>query len=136
MTIAEASNLVIQAGSISIGGEVFLLDMGEQVKIIDLAKKLIYLSGRNISESLDSAGISIKEIGLRPGEKLYEELLISGKELATTNPKIFMSNESFPSNDKLESGKIQLQEFINLNDSTGITNLLTEYIEGFRYDKN
>lgn len=136
MTIAEASNLVIQAGSISIGGEVFLLDMGEQVKIIDLAKKLIYLSGRNISDSLDSAGISIKEIGLRPGEKLYEELLISGKELATTNPKIFMSNESFPSNDKLESGKIQLQEFINLNDSTGIINLLTEYIEGFRHDKN
>ena len=134
MTIAEASNLVIQAGSISIGGEVFLLDMGDQVKIIDLAKKLIYLSGRNISESKDSAGIAIEEVGLRPGEKLYEELLISGKELTTTHPKIFKSNENFPSNEKLESGKIQLQEYININDSTGIINLLKEYIEGYQND--
>ena len=134
MTIAEASNLVIQAGSISIGGEVFLLDMGDQVKIIDLAKKLIYLSGRNISESKDSAGIAIEEVGLRPGEKLYEELLISGKELTTTHPKIFKSNENFPSNEKLESAKIQLQEYINVNDSTGIINLLKEYIEGYQND--
>jgi len=131
MTIAEASNLVIQAGTISNGGEVFLLDMGEQVEIIDLAKKLVYLSGRNISDNQASAGISIKEIGLRPGEKLYEELLISGKELATANPKIFMSNENFPSNYKLESGKIRLQECIDLNNSTGIKNILKEYVEGY-----
>ena len=131
MTIAEASNLVIQAGSISIGGEVFLLDMGEQVKIIDLAKKLIYLSGRNISDHQGSGGIVIKEVGLRPGEKLYEELLISGKELATIHPKIFMSNEDFPSNDELESGKIRLKEFIDQNDSAGIKNILQEYIEGY-----
>ena len=131
MTIAEASNLVIQAGSISIGGEVFLLDMGEQVKIIDLAKKLIYLSGRNISDHQGSGGIVIKEVGLRPGEKLYEELLISGKELATIHPKIFMSNEDFPSNDELESGKIRLKEYIDQNDSAGIKNILQEYIEGY-----
>lgn len=136
MTIAEASNLVIQAGSISIGGEVFLLDMGDQVKIIELAKKLIYLSGRNISESKDSAGIAIEEVGLRPGEKLYEELLISGKELTTIHPKIFKSNEQFPSNEKLESAKIRLQEYINVNDSTEIINLLKEYIEGYQNDKN
>ena len=136
MTIAEASNLVIQAGTISIGGEVFLLDMGEQVKIIELAKKLIYLSGRNISESKGSAGIRIEEIGLRPGEKLYEGLLISGKELTTIHPKIFMSNEDFPSNDKLESGKIRMQEYINLNNSTGIKNILKEYVEGYDNDKN
>ena len=136
MTIAEASNLVIQAGTISIGGEVFLLDMGDQVKIIDLAKKLIYLSGRNISETKGSAGIRIEEIGLRPGEKLYEELLISGKELTTIHPKIFMSNEDFPSNDKLESGKIRMQEYINLNNSTGIKNILKEYVEGYDNDKN
>lgn len=136
MTIAEASNLVIQAGSISTGGEVFLLDMGEQVKIIDLAKKLIYLSGRNISESPDSAGIAIEEVGLRSGEKLYEELLISGKELTTSHPKIFMSNEAFPSNDKLESGKIRLKKYINDHNKDEIIKLLKEYIEGYQNDKN
>ena len=69
MTIAEASSLVIQAGEIAEGGEVFILDMGEQVKIMDLAEKLIYLSGRNISTDGSGDGIEIREIGLRPGEK-------------------------------------------------------------------
>jgi FlaA1/EpsC-like NDP-sugar epimerase len=136
MTIAEASNLVIQAGNMSIGGEVFLLDMGEQVKIIDLAKKLIYLSGRNISNDQSSAGIRIEEIGLRPGEKLYEELLISGKELRTSNDKIFMSNESFPLKEDLESAKILIKDCINTNDSFGIKKILTTYIEGYNNDKS
>ena len=136
MTIAEASNLVIQAGNLSLGGEVFLLDMGEQVKIIDLAKKLIYLSGRNISDDQSSAGIRIEEIGLRPGEKLYEELLISGKELRTSNDKIFMSNESFPLKEDLESAKILIKDFINANNSFGIKKILTTYIEGYNNDKS
>ena len=131
MTIAEASNLVIHAGNMSIGGEVFLLDMGAQVKIIDLAKKLIYLSGRNISDNQNSAGIMIKEIGLRPGEKLYEELLISGKELTTSNSKIFMSNESFPTKLVLESAKNAIQDCIKLNDSFGIKEILKTHIEGY-----
>ena len=76
MTIPEASSLVIQAENFALGGEVFLLDMGEQVKIYDLAKKLIHLSGNNIAEDNSSKGIQILEIGLRPGEKLFEELLI------------------------------------------------------------
>ena len=91
MTISEASSLVIQAGQLSKGGEVFILDMGEQVKILDLARKLIYLSGMNISENGNTDGIQISEIGLRPGEKLFEELLISGDEIATSNEKIFKS---------------------------------------------
>ena len=96
MTIAEASSLVIQAGEFAEGGEVFILDMGEQIKILDLAEKLIYLSGMNISENGNGDGIEIREIGLRPGEKLYEELLISGSEIKTSNEKIFKSVEDFP----------------------------------------
>jgi FlaA1/EpsC-like NDP-sugar epimerase len=81
MTITEASSLVIQAGELAAGGDVFILDMGEQVKILDLAEKLIYLSGRNIKQESEGEGIEIQEVGLRPGEKLFEELLISGEEI-------------------------------------------------------
>ena len=89
MTIPEASSLVLQAGEMSQGGEVFILDMGEQVKIYDLAKKLIHLSGRNYVENHDDDGIQILEVGLRPGEKMYEELLFSGSEIKTEYVKIF-----------------------------------------------
>ena len=87
MTIAEASSLVIQAGEFAEGGDVFILDMGEQIRIFDLAERLIYLSGRNISIDGSNEGIEIREIGLRPGEKLYEELLISGEEIKTQTVK-------------------------------------------------
>jgi FlaA1/EpsC-like NDP-sugar epimerase len=131
MTIAEASNLVIQAERLATGGEVFLLDMGQQVKIIDLAKKLIYLSGRNIAANKDSAGILIKEIGLRPGEKLYEELLISGKEVPTSNDKIFMSKEKYLSEDDLKIAIAEITERINLRDFNGVKELLKKYVEGY-----
>ena len=87
MTIPEASNLVIQASELSEGGEVFILDMGSQMKIMDIAKRLIHLSGRNIALSENDDGIEIVEVGLRPGEKMYEELLISGNEERTSNSK-------------------------------------------------
>ena len=93
MTIPEASNLVLQAAEMSEGGEVFILDMGEQLKIYNLARKLIHLSGRSISQDGDNSGIEILEIGLRPGEKMFEELLISGDQLPTSNSKIFKSIE-------------------------------------------
>jgi FlaA1/EpsC-like NDP-sugar epimerase len=132
MTISEASSLVIQAGEFADGGDVFILDMGEQVKIFDLAEKLIYLSGRNITNDINSDGIQIKEIGLRPGEKLYEELLISGKELKTPNNKIFKSIENFPENDVLIDIIDQLKEKININDVIGIKNILKNHIEGYK----
>ena len=91
MTIPEASNLVLQAAQMADGGEVFILDMGSQLKIYDLAEKLIHLSGRNITSEPGGDGIEIVEIGLRPGDKMYEELLITGDQLATKNPKIFKS---------------------------------------------
>ncbi len=132
MTIAEASSLVIQAGEFAKGGEVFILDMGEQVKILDLAEKLIYLSGRNISDGTNNEGIQIKEVGLRPGEKLYEELLISGEEIKTPNTKIFKSNENFPSKDVLKKVIDDLKQTINNNNIIEIKNILKTHIEGFK----
>ena len=131
MTISEASSLVIQAGEIAQGGDVFILDMGEQVKILDLAERLIYLSGRNISYDGSGDGIQIKEIGLRPGEKLYEELLISGKEKKTSIYKIFKSTEKYPDRDTLEDAFENLNKYIINNDFLRIKGILKEHVEGF-----
>lgn len=131
MTIPEASNLVLQAAQMSKGGEVFILDMGEQLKIFDLAQKLIHLSGRNIASDPGSEGIEIIEVGLRPGEKMFEELLISGEQLPTGNPKIFKSMESFPSFEIMESILKSLKEAINENDHKQIINILKQNVEGY-----
>tara|TARA_B100001248_G_scaffold241158_1_gene207605 strand:+ start:281 stop:1939 length:1659 start_codon:yes stop_codon:yes gene_type:complete len=131
MTIAEASSLVIQAGEYAKGGDVFILDMGEQVKIMDLAKRLIYLSGRNVSYDERSEGIEIREVGLRPGEKLYEELLISGKEEKTPNDKIFKSKESFPSDDILNDALYELELSVKDNNTKIIRAILERHVEGF-----
>ncbi len=136
MTIAEASSLVIQAGEYAEGGEVFILDMGEQVKIVDLAERLIYLSGRNVSYDDAVEGIQIKEVGLRPGEKLYEELLISGEELNTPNDKIFKSNEDFPSEELLHNAILKMSDAVDNNDVKQIRLILKEYVEGFKDIKN
>jgi FlaA1/EpsC-like NDP-sugar epimerase len=94
MTKSEAVDLVIQAGSMGKGGDVFVLDMGSPVKILDLAKKMIHLSGLKHKENQSSIGdIEIKYTGLRPGEKLYEELLIGSNVSPTLNPKIMSANE-------------------------------------------
>ena len=131
MTIPEASNLVLQAGELSSGGEVFILDMGEQIKIYDLAKKLIHLSGRNYANTDTQEGIKIVEIGLRPGEKMYEELLISGLEIKTENEKIFKANETFVQYDELLPVVLEMQACILKHDNHGILNILAEHVEGF-----
>jgi len=137
MTISEASSLVIQAGEYAEGGDIFILDMGEQVKIIDLAEKLIHLSGRNIKQDKDGEGIEIKEIGLRPGEKLYEELLISGKEIETPNPKIFKSlEEPYPEEDDLNNIICKLEESSKINDYENIIEILKNHVEGYTQHKN
>ena len=132
MTISEASSLVIQAGEYADGGDVFILDMGDQVKIIDLAEKLIYLSGRNISHDGQGEGIEIQEIGLRPGEKLYEELLISGDKLETKNNKIFRSVEKYPSKEVLTNVLNDLYNASLSNDVIQIRNILKTNVEGFK----
>ena len=136
MTISEASSLVIQAGEFADGGDVFILDMGDQVKIIDLAEKLIYLSGRNISHDGQGEGIEIQEIGLRPGEKLYEELLISGDKLKTENNKIFRSVEKYPSKEVLTKVLDDLYNASLSNDVIQIREILKTNVEGFKEVKH
>ena len=131
MTITEASSLVIQAGEFANGGDVFILDMGEQIKILDLAQKLIYLSGRNIKQDSNGEGIEIQEVGLRPGEKLFEELLISGEEIKTPNEKVFKSNEKFLSKEALDSATKELIQAINENDHIKIKEILKNSVEGY-----
>jgi FlaA1/EpsC-like NDP-sugar epimerase len=95
MTIPEATQLVMQAGAMGGNGEVFLLDMGEPVKILELAKRMVELSGLKVKDSNNLGDIEIKITGLRSGEKLYEELLIGDQPIATDHPEIFMGMEGF-----------------------------------------
>ena len=108
MTIPEASQLVIQAAALGKGGDVFLLDMGEPVKIADLAKRMIELSGYRVKDETHPDGdIEIQVTGLRPGEKLYEELLIRDNPMKTEHPRIFRAKEvAIPAEDLL----VRLQE--------------------------
>ncbi len=108
MTIPEAAELVIQAGAMAKGGEVFVLDMGNPVKIIDLARRMVDLSGLSLNaESRQAGGIDLKFTGLRPGEKLYEELLIGNNPTTTSHPRIMTASEGFGNielfNDSLNS---------------------------------
>lgn len=118
MTIPEAALLVIQAGSMGQSGDVFVLDMGESVKIFDLAVKMIKLSGLTLKNNTNLSGdIEIKITGLRPGEKLYEELLITDNILKTSHPLIMSANEKY-------LNWIELEKIINeLNDNCQLNNL-------------
>ncbi len=108
MTIPEACQLVLEAGTMGKGGEIFIFDMGQQVKIIDLAKKMIRLAG-----FIPDKEIEIKIIGLRPGEKLYEELLNdTSKTLPTHNEKILIAQEIQDNYDKIQKATIDLIEHI------------------------
>jgi len=104
MLIPEAAQLVIQAGAMARGGEVFVLDMGEPVKIIDLARTMIQMSGLTEKNTDSPNGhIEIKVVGLRPGEKLYEELLIGGDTIPSDHPRILCSREHYLTLGQLES---------------------------------
>ena len=116
MTIEEATLLVIQSLSLSRGGDILLLDMGKQLKIKDLAKKMISLSGLTIKDKMNVNGdIEIIYSGLRPGEKLYEELLIDAKAKKTNNPKIFRAIEKSIAFENLSNKLRKLEESINNN---------------------
>jgi FlaA1/EpsC-like NDP-sugar epimerase len=96
MTIPEAAQLVISAGAMAHGGEVFVLDMGQPVRIVDLARRMIALSGLSVRGTENPDGdIEISVIGVRPGEKLYEELLIGDNPVSTRHPRIMRANEEF-----------------------------------------
>jgi FlaA1/EpsC-like NDP-sugar epimerase len=133
MTIPEAASLVIQAGSMSEGGEVFVLDMGEPVKIIDLAKNMIKLSGYSVQDSDNTEGdIAIEITGLRPGEKLYEELLICGNEEATNHPKIMKANEAYLNHDELEASLGNLSAAIDVYDSKRAKEILISTVKEYQ----
>ena len=96
MTIPEAAQLVIQAGAMAMGGDVFVLDMGEPVRIIDLARRMVELSGLAVLDDANPDGdIAMEVTSLRPGEKLYEELLIGDNPMPTTHPRIMRAEEEF-----------------------------------------
>lgn len=132
MTIPEAAQLVIQANEMAIGGDVFILDMGEPRKILDLAKKLIHLAGHKIKDEYKGApGISIEFTGLRAGEKLYEELLVTDKAMQTKHPRIFRAKEDcFPS-ERLFSLLAQLDRNVKDGDIPSVYNSLASLVEGF-----
>jgi FlaA1/EpsC-like NDP-sugar epimerase len=94
MTIPEAAQLVLQAGAMGEGGDVFVLDMGEPVRIVDLATRMVHLSGLEVKSPLEPDGIEIEHVGLRPGEKLYEELLIGENVEGTEHPLIMRAQEA------------------------------------------
>ena len=102
MTIPEAAQLVIQAGSMATGGDVFVLDMGKPVKILDLARRMVHLMGLTVQDESNPDGdIEIKFTGLRPAEKLYEELLIGTDVSGTEHPRILRANEECFTPDEL-----------------------------------
>ena len=137
MTIKEASELVIQAGAMAKGGEVFLLDMGEPVKIYDLAKKMIQLSGLKLRDENNSKGdIDILITGLRPGEKLYEELLIENNSISTDHPKIFKAQDNFIPWNELSLQIKKLEEVVAKNDQRKIIEILKKLVNGYQPSKN
>jgi len=128
MSIFEASQLVIQAGSLGKGGDVFVLDMGESVKIVDLAKNMIKLAGLEpIDPATGHGDIALEFTGLRPGEKLYEELLIDLEGVAQTeHPKIMTAVEPFPSQPRFDALRQQLQKLIAQGDLLQARTVLIE----------
>lgn len=133
MTITEAAQLVIQAGAMSKHAEVFVLDMGKSIKILDLINKMISLFGFSIKDKTNINGdIEIKVIGLRPGEKLYEELLLGDNPKKTKHPKIQKISDPFISYKKLEPNLIKLENLISNNKSKEVKNLLDKLLKSYK----
>ncbi|OOF56601.1 polysaccharide biosynthesis protein [Rodentibacter myodis] len=134
MTIPEAAQLVIQAGAMAKGGEVFILDMGDAVKIVDLAKNLIQLSGLSVKDEDNPKGdIEITYTGLRPGEKLYEELLIGDDNIRKTDHlRIMAAEEKYLPIDQLSEVLAQLEQACTTADYISIRQILLEAPTGFK----
>ena len=133
MTIPEAAQLVIQAGAMGTGGDVFLLDMGEPVKIVDLAKQMIRLSGFKPMDEKGLGDIEIQFTGLRPGEKLYEELLIDQENVECTNhQRILKAFEKFYNMDEISNVYTQLEQLILNHEICGLMGVLQQYVDGYK----
>lgn len=137
MTIPEAAQLVIQASAMSHGGDVFVLDMGEAIKISDLAKQMVYLSGLTVKDAQKPDGdIEIKTIGLRPGEKLYEELFINNIWDRTEHPRIMRANENYIPLGTLKKELSSLQNAMDCANLNDIEALLSKLVDGYKPKKS
>ena len=132
MTVQEAAQLVIQAGSMATGGDVFVLDMHEPIRIVDLAKKMVHLMGYDVKDENSFRGdIAIEYTGLRPGEKLYEELMIGESVTGTEHPKIMRAEEETLSWDSLAPLISRLENACEKLDLEEIRSVLMEAVAGF-----
>jgi FlaA1/EpsC-like NDP-sugar epimerase len=132
MSIPEAAELVIQAGAIAVGGEVFVLDMGKAVKIDDLARSMIKHVGLTVRDTANPAGdIAVVYTGLRPGEKLYEELLISDAAMVTIHPRIRRVLEPGMANRELARELQALEAAMTAGDLHAIRAVLSRTVEGY-----
>jgi FlaA1/EpsC-like NDP-sugar epimerase len=135
MTIPEAAQLVIQAGAMAKGGDVFVLDMGESVKIIDLARKMIELSGLTVQDGQNPEGdIAIEITGLRPGEKLYEELLIGDNPQPTQLARIMKAHEEFLPWLALQQHLAELMAAVDANDVLCMRRIIQQLVPGYQPD--
>jgi len=133
MSIPEAAQLVIQAGAMASGGEVFVLDMGTPVKIDDLARTMIRLSGLEVRDANNPEGdIDIEYIGLRRGEKLYEELLIGENTTGTSHPRIFKNSEPVLAYAELVAALERLDDAIQRQDEAVLQEMLRTIVEGYK----
>lgn len=132
MTIPEAAELVIQAGAMADEGvEVFHLDMGEPVRISDLAEKLIHLSGFEVATPDQPGGIKVEYVGLRPGEKLFEELLVDGEAQATSHPRVFRARDVNASWASVEPQVLRAREAIEAADVAMLKGVLRAVVEDY-----
>jgi FlaA1/EpsC-like NDP-sugar epimerase len=137
MTIPEAAQLVIQAGSMAKGGEVFVLDMGKPVKIYDLACTLINLSGLTVRDDENPDGdIAIEEIGLRPGEKLFEELLIGENPMPTKHLRIMQAMEGHIPWQELSVALDRLEALVHSGDRDAAVTLLRDLVPEYQPNTN
>ncbi|MDZ7938364.1 MAG: nucleoside-diphosphate sugar epimerase/dehydratase [Rhodoferax sp.] len=133
MTIPEAAQLVLQAGAMGQGGDVFVLDMGQPVKIMDLARRMVQLSGLSVREAAHPTGdIEIAVTGLRVGEKLYEELLIGDNPRPTAHPRIMTAHEPFLPWPVLEQELQVLASAAEANDAVAIKSFMAQHVQGYK----
>lgn len=133
MTIPEAAQLVLQAGAMAQGGDVFVLDMGNPLKIVDLAKRMAQLSGLSLRDEHNPEGdIEIKITGLRPGEKLYEELLIGDNPEKTAHQRIMKAHEDFVPWNELAPILVDMRQAATLNQTLAMRAILLRLVQGYR----
>jgi FlaA1/EpsC-like NDP-sugar epimerase len=137
MTIPEASQLVIQAGAMAKGGEVFVLDMGEPVRIVDLARTMVHLMGLSVKDDETPSGdIELAFTGLRPGEKLYEELLIGECSVGTEHEMIMQATEERLSWDEIQFALESFRKALEKGDKVALKSLLRSYVAGYEPGTN